>query len=105
MKTIAAKELSLKLGEGASYTILDVREPYERSICKIEALHIPMGDIIDRIKDVPSNEKVVVMCRTGKRAEAVVNLLEQKYQYQNLILLEGGLMAWIDEVAPHLEKY
>lgn len=105
MKTIDALTLHRSLQKGENYTIIDVREPYEREICSINAISIPMGEIHEKYQDIPQSSKAVVMCRTGQRAEAVINYLESNFQLNNLWLLEGGLMAWIDEVDQELERY
>ena len=60
--------------------IVDVRENYEYANCNIGFLHIPMGEINERVKEIPSDKKIIVMCQSGKRAEAVANLLETEYQ-------------------------
>jgi rhodanese-related sulfurtransferase len=43
------------------------------------------------------------MCRSGKRAEAVVNVLERDHDMTNILLLEGGIIAWKDEVDQTLD--
>lgn len=105
MKTIDALTLHQCLQKGENYIIIDVREPYEREICNIDAISIPMGDIHEKYQEIPQSSKAVIMCRSGQRAEAVINYLESNFHLNNLWLLEGGLMAWIDKVDQQLEKY
>ena len=105
MHYITALELKEKQQKGESLTLLDVREDYEREICEIGGLHIPMGEIVTRINEVPKDHLIVVMCRSGKRAESVANLLISDLNYTNVVILEGGILAWIEQVDNQLETY
>ncbi len=105
MHYITALELKEKQQKGESLTLLDVREDYEREICEIGGLHIPMGEITSRINEIPSDRLIVVMCRSGKRAESVANLLISDLNYSNVVILEGGILAWIEQIDNQLETY
>lgn len=105
MHYITALELKNKQQSGESLTLLDVREDYEREICEIGGLHIPMGEIVTRINEVPKDCLIVVMCRSGKRAESVANLLISDLNYSNVVILEGGILAWIEQIDNQLETY
>jgi rhodanese-related sulfurtransferase len=105
MHYITAIDLKSKQKGGESLTLLDIREDYEREICEIGGLHIPMGEIVDRINEVPKDCLIVVMCRSGKRAESVANLLISDLNYSNVVILEGGILAWIEQVDNQLETY
>ena len=97
-----------QLKEGISagiYTIIDVREPYERAICSIDSIHIPMGEIETKYAEIPADKAVVILCKSGRRAEAVANYLEKEHDYKNISVLTGGIIAWIEEVDTHLESY
>ncbi len=106
MKSITPSELKARLDQGEKIIVIDVREPYELDICSMSvAEHIPMADIASREAEIPHDIPVVIMCKSGRRAEAVTNLLMNDYERLNVLLLEGGIMAWIEEVEPHLESY
>ena len=105
MDYITAKELKNQLDNGDDITVLDIREPYELEICQIESLHVPMADVPARIKEIPATGDVVVLCRSGKRAMAVANLLVSDFDRDNVIILDGGILAWIDQVDHQLEAY
>lgn len=82
--------------------LIDIREPYERNACKIECLAIPMAEFVNRYANFDTYEKVILMCQSGKRAEALANFIETEYNATNLYVLEGGINAWINENAPHI---
>lgn len=98
MNFLSAQELKAKMDAGQNFFLLDVRENYERVDYSIPSHHIPMAEVCDRIAELPVAEPVVVMCRSGKRAEAVANLLEKDKKFANLWILDGGITAWMETV-------
>ena len=73
--------------------LLDVREPDEWAAGHIDgALHIPMGDLGTRQRELVMDRSVVTVCRSGTRAAAVTDALKRGgYPAQTL---EGGMKAW-----------
>ena len=102
MQFLSAEELNLLLKQSDEYIILDIREAYEYAVGNLNSLHIPMGELIDRKSELPGNKKIVLMCRSGKRAEAAANLLMTEFNMSNIIVLNGGILAWRDDVEPNL---
>ena len=80
-------------------------KPYEYDICEIGGIKIPMSEITDRISELDPNDNFAVMCRSGKRAEAVANLLEKEYQFTSVNVLIGGILGWIEAIDNSLEIY
>lgn len=104
MEFISASQLKEGITTG-KYTVIDVRESYERAICCIDSIHIPMGEIETKYSEIPTDKDIVILCKSGRRAEAVANYLEKEHQYNNISVLTGGIIAWIEEVDTHLESY
>ena len=104
MDLITAKELKQGLEENTIF-LLDIREPYECNIASIGGLQIPMAEVPAKVNEIDRSKKVVVMCRTGKRAEAVANLLQCDYNFPNVAVLAGGIESWILEIDHNLEMY
>lgn len=105
MNYINASELKTRLDKGESIVLLDIREPYEQMICSIGGIQIPMAEVESRVSELPSDQEIVVMCRSGKRAEAMANLLVADHSMKNVRVLNGGILAWIDDVDNSLESY
>jgi len=103
MRIISALELNDAMQKGQEFEIVDVREPYEYDACNIGSLHIPMGEICNRITDLPKDKNIVFMCRSGKRAEAVANILMTDYSISNVYILDGGILAWKDKIDSTLD--
>lgn len=73
--------------------LLDVREDQEWMAGHVDrAVHIPMGELIDRIDELPRDRRIVCMCRSGNRSGRVVAyLLEHGFDAVNLA---GGAQQW-----------
>ena len=85
------EEAQRLLGSGAA--LLDVREPSEWKAGHAPgALHLPLGALESRLDTLPTERRVVVVCRSGNRsAKATELLVRAGYDAVNL---EGGMRAW-----------
>ncbi|GAA2794013.1 rhodanese-like domain-containing protein [Kitasatospora sp. CM 4170] len=76
----------------ADAALLDVREQDEWDAGHVDgALHIPMGQLIARIGELPE-EKLYVFCRVGGRSAQVVQYLVQNGR--DAVNVDGGMYAW-----------
>ena len=86
--------------------VLDVREPYEAEIASIDADQlIPVDELADRLHELEADpdEEVVVHCRSGGRSAKATKFLREKgYDASNL---DGGVLAWSDEIDPDVPQY
>jgi sulfur-carrier protein adenylyltransferase/sulfurtransferase len=106
MPEITATELKQRLDSGADIQIVDVREPYEVAIAKLpNSIHIPLGQIINRMSEIDSNRETVVHCKMGGRSAKAIEALKRSGFSGNLINLKGGITAWSNEVDPTVPKY
>jgi len=101
---ITPRELAERLAAHEDFTLIDVREPYEWQIGRIEGAQlIPLGDVQDALATLDPAKEVVVYCRSGKRsAEAVRQLNAAGFRATNVT---GGILRWSDEVDPSIPKY
>ena len=77
---------------------LDVREEFEQPKVNSEnVIHIPLGDLQNRYKEIPDREEVLVFCQSGKRSKKAVKMLQKEFGFQNLKNVEGGIESIIDE--------
>jgi rhodanese-related sulfurtransferase len=98
MKEVTATELKSMMDRKSDFELIDVREEYEFDEVNLNGKLIPMGEVMERINEIPRDKKVVVHCRSGKRSATVINALENDHGYDNLYNLKGGILAYIDEV-------
>jgi adenylyltransferase/sulfurtransferase len=93
MREISAQELK-KMRDGREpLQLIDVREPYEVERCSIGGENIPLGDIVSQLGRIRKDIPVVMHCNSGSRSAAVVNALETRYGFSNLMHLTGGIKA------------
>ena len=73
--------------------LLDVREDDEWQAGHIEgAQHIPLGELGERLAELPTGRRIIAVCRSGSRSGAAVRGLRQLgYEAENL---DGGVTAW-----------
>lgn len=105
IKEIDALQLHSWETSGEDYQIIDVREPFEYEICNIGAQLIPLGTVVQNVDKIDRNKKVVVQCKTGNRSGKAIRELEEKFGFENLYNLKGGILGYIDEVKPELTRY
>jgi rhodanese-related sulfurtransferase len=91
---------------GETFTLLDVREPWEYDTSRIEgAIHIPMADIPARVHQELDPEKhIVVLCHRGVRSLSVTNWLRQQ-GYEKVQSMRGGIDGWARTVDPKVPLY
>jgi rhodanese-related sulfurtransferase len=87
---VVCTDLAAKVAETV---LLDVRSPIEFESEHIAgSINVPLGELEARCEEVPRKGQLVVVCRSGKRAErGAFALMGKGFQPQ---VLAGGLMAW-----------
>lgn len=73
--------------------VLDVREPWEIDICRVDgAAEIPMRSLPQRLQELPRERTIAVVCHAGARSYMVAEwLLSQGYE---AVSVAGGVNAW-----------
>jgi molybdopterin/thiamine biosynthesis adenylyltransferase/rhodanese-related sulfurtransferase len=98
-------ELKRRMDSGGSFELIDVREPFEYEIARIDgAKLIPLGEISERLDELSGEQPIVVHCHTGKRSAQAARLLQQR-GFANVYNLEGGIDAWSGQIDPSVPKY
>lgn len=103
MKYISAEQLAQDLNKEEDLILLDIREDYEYDVCKIQSLHIPMHEIPTRVVELKPEQRTVVICRTGNRAAAVANYLEVNFNFNNVEVLQGGIVDYASKIDHELD--
>ncbi len=102
---LSVTELNAWIKSGKDFQLIDVREPYEYEIANLGAILIPKGDILQHLDEIDRTKDVVILCRSGKRSQDVIDLLKQEEGFNNLYNLKGGILAWAEEIDPSMAKY
>jgi rhodanese-related sulfurtransferase len=100
-------ELKERMEQGQALLLIDVREPFEREIADLPdhgQRGIPMAEFPQRLDELPRDRPIVVYCRTGSRSAWAAQFLRAR-GFESVWNLDGGVMAWREDVDPTLEAY
>ena len=103
---ISSGQVKLLQKRGETFTLLDVREPWEWEASRLEgAKLIPMGDIPTRAhQELNPEEHIIVMCHRGMRSLSVANWLRQQ-GFEKVQSMRGGIDGWARTVDPKVPLY
>ena len=104
---ITPLDLQQRIARGDALTVIDVREPHEWDIANIGdqgARLIPLGQLPERMHELDSAQEIVLQCRSGVRSAKALRQLRDA-GFRKLWNLKGGILAWIDDVDPSLNRY
>jgi rhodanese-related sulfurtransferase len=105
MDEITPRELKDRLERAAPLVLLDVRQDWERRLCRLDAAtHIPIEEIEYRMEELNPEDEIVVFCHQGIRSAAVSEYLRQ-LGFSKVKNLAGGLDAWARTVDPAMRRY
>jgi len=103
--TVTPAELAAALAAGERIKLIDVREPAEWQINRIEGAElIPLGELPAHLADLPQTEQLVAYCKTGQRSAEALALLKQS-GFSTARHLGGGIVAWGRTVDPSIPQY
>jgi adenylyltransferase/sulfurtransferase len=99
------RELKERLDRGEPIVVVDVREPQEYQINRIQgSTLIPLGELPHRIDELDENAAIVCQCKSGARSAKATAFL-RSVGFKNVRNLAGGILGWIDQVDPSQPKY
>ncbi len=105
--TITPRELREMLDAGKPLALIDVREPVEWDINRIEGAElIPKSTIEsgDGLAKLPNDRTLVLYCKTGVRsAESLAAV--KKAGFSDAMHLQGGIVAWAKQLEPDMVMY
>lgn len=103
--TITVRELKDRIDRGDKIVILDVREPWEYSMAKIEgSILVPLGSLPQSLDKLDRNSEIVAHCHHGMRSADAVAFLSQQ-GFKNVKNLVGGIDAWSVQIDPSVPRY
>lgn len=105
VKSIDVVQLKNWIVQDNDFQLIDVREVEEYEFSNINGELIPLGVLENNLSKINKNKQVVFQCSSGKRSSDAVKLLQKKYGFDNLYNLEGGILAWSDQIDSSVKKY
>jgi rhodanese-related sulfurtransferase len=101
VKEIDASQLAQWVDEdGHKMRVIDVRQMEEirtGTVPKAEAL--PLHTLPIKVHELPKDEKLVMVCRSGARSAQACMFLQQ-HGFSNVYNLRGGMMGWVQSGFP-----
>ena len=102
---ITAVRLKQRLDAGDKLFILDVREPNEYQINRIQgSTLIPLGELPRRYQELPRDVELIMQCKSGARSQKALDYL-RTVGFSRMKNLKGGILDWIDKVDSSQPKY
>ena len=99
---INPKEARQEVDAGA--LLLDVREPQEWEIVRVEgSVLMPMRGVPARVDELPKDRRILVLCHHGGRSYQVMRYL--RAQGLDAVNVAGGIDVWAQTVDPSLPRY
>ena len=87
-------ETAKQMIEKGGVVVIDVREPAEWMRGRIpEAIHIPLGTLLNRPRELLQQDDIIFVCAEGVRS-AVACEVAAAIGKKRLYNLEGGTVAW-----------
>jgi adenylyltransferase/sulfurtransferase len=97
MQTITVTELRTLLAGDFQGLLIDVREPHEHAMCRIEGARlIPLGSLMQHLDSLPADREILVHCKMGMRSARAVEMLMAR-GFTRIKNVSGGIDAWLAE--------
>lgn len=102
---IEPQALKAALTRGERPRLIDVREPWEHDICRLEGAELmPLGELPLRHQELLDSEDVVLYCHHGIRSLDAAAWLRQQ-GVEGARSLAGGIERWAQEIDPGVPRY
>lgn len=98
-------DLAARLARGDDLDLVDVREPHEWDICRIEGARLaPLSSFAEALRTLDSARDTVIYCKVGGRSAKAVKQL-QAVGFKRVWNLVGGIQRWSQDVDPTVPRY
>ncbi|MFA5897365.1 MAG: molybdopterin-synthase adenylyltransferase MoeB [Thermoplasmata archaeon] len=102
---ISPGELKARLDNGGEVVLLDVREPMEWEINRLEgAILMPVAQVPNRVNELSTADDIVVYCKSGVRSARITNFLRE-LGFRKVKNLVGGIDEWADRIDSEMPRY
>jgi len=105
---ISPQDAKAKLDAGEKVVLIDVREPGEHQICRIDGAQlVPMRTVPQRVQELEAladGALLVVYCHHGIRSLNTVSWL-RKQGVANCVSMSGGIEVWSRVIDPEVPRY
>ena len=100
-----AEAQTLRQTRPEAVLVIDVREPFELEICRLDgATHVPMRCIPQELQHLPRDKHLLILCHTGVRSRHVTEFLRAQGM-SDVSNISGGIDAWAEALDSGLPRY
>lgn len=90
--------------------LIDVRERWERDLCQLESVHVPLALLSGGKVDLAAlglrpEMATCVYCKAGGRSRQAVEILRERYGFTDVKSLQGGILHWANSIDPEMTTY
>lgn len=102
---ISSADLKRIIDSDQAVTLLDVREPHEWEINRIDPARLtPLSKFEQYIGELNPEDDIYIYCYKGKRSLTALKQLQER-GFKNLHSLAGGIDQWAQDVDPKMPRY
>ncbi len=106
---ISAPDVKRMLDEGEKFTLVDVREPSEYDICRIDgSVLIPLSQIEEmkpqNLHGLSQSDVIILHCKAGLRSLKAAKALK-KIGFKNVRSMAGGIEEWSKKIDSSVPRY
>ena len=103
---LSVTEYQERKARGWQPFLIDVRSDaeYQQKRVSFTDLQVPHEEILTMVNDIPKDRDIILLCRSGMRSQmAAMFLAQDGYDSQKLYNLDGGIMAWSNQLPSDIE--
>ena len=105
VQEITPRDLAERVRRGDPIDLIDVREPYEWRMARIDGARlIPLGQFERAVAEIPPDRDVVLYCHHGFRSRTAAEFLVER-GFRRVWNLTGGIDRWSADVDPTVATY
>ncbi len=101
---ISVQELKQRMDRGDRPLIVDVREPFEFELVRLDAKLIPLSTLSGRLSELSHDKEIIVYCHTGVRSSKAVAFLRSN-GFPRARNLTGGIDKWAKDIDRTMVRY
>ncbi|HEU4326817.1 MAG TPA: rhodanese-like domain-containing protein [Roseiflexaceae bacterium] len=105
-RNLSTAQVKQMLDSGERFRLIDVREPDEHAIARIEGAELlPLSQAQAWIETLPQDEEIVFFCHHGGRSQQIASFLATQRGYTRLANMLGGIEDWSRRIDPSVPRY
>jgi adenylyltransferase/sulfurtransferase len=105
-QNLTVAEVKQKLDRGESFRLVDVREPQEHAVARIEGADLlPLSRAQEWVETLLEDEEIVFFCHHGVRSAQVAHFLSSQRGRTNVANMQGGIDEWALRIDSSVPRY